>query len=136
MNGNPRLAVIPHLAIAPPTMRYDLGDEIARQHGEPMAPTACGEQMVSTLTTRRRDLVRCPSCRDRALTVSMPAGTAVEIQDNGTGGSGPAFQSAVVVDQPRGNYPPNKDDVFIWVRYTNDCVVPVREYYVRVLNPS
>lgn len=53
----------PHLRVGEVTMRYDIGDETARRHGEPMVATACDREVVSTLTTRRRDLVRCPACR-------------------------------------------------------------------------
>lgn len=58
------LFVVAHLAVTPVTTRHDIGDEIARRAGTPMVTTACGQEVVSTLTTRRTDLVRCPACKE------------------------------------------------------------------------
>lgn len=57
------LPSIPHLAIGPITVRYDIGDELARKHGIPMVPTACGLFVPSTLSTRTVERVRCRDCK-------------------------------------------------------------------------
>lgn len=59
----------------------------------------------------------------------LAAGTFVEVTDCGSNN----FQYAVVVDQPEDTPPPNDHDAFVWVRYDNGCVVPIREYYVSAL---
>lgn len=55
---------LPHLQVGEVVIRHDIGDELARQHGSPMVGTACGLQIMATLTTRRKDLVRCPACQE------------------------------------------------------------------------
>lgn len=58
-------------------------------------------------------------------------GTTVEIE---MADLDPAkFPHAVVVTRPPGQRPPNDTDRWVWVRYSNDSVVPVREHQVRVL---
>lgn len=52
----------PHMAAGPAKIRYDVGDAVARRNGMPMVPTACGDQIVSTLTTNRADKVVCGIC--------------------------------------------------------------------------
>lgn len=57
---------LPHLRVGEVVIRHDIGDELARLHGAPMVEVACGGEMLSTLTTKRRDLVRCPACLERS----------------------------------------------------------------------
>jgi len=54
------------------------------------------------------------------------AGTFVEVQ------MGSAFVFAVVVEPPAEHS--FSDTGIVWVRYVNNCVAPVREYYVRALS--
>lgn len=54
---------IPHLRVGETTIHHDVGDSIARQTGVPMVMTACGQEEVTTLTTKRADLVRCEGCK-------------------------------------------------------------------------
>lgn len=59
----------------------------------------------------------------------LTTGTFVEVTDRGSNN----FQYAVVVDQPEDQVTPNDHETFVWVRYDNGCIVPIREYYVSAL---
>jgi hypothetical protein len=59
----------------------------------------------------------------------VPDGTVVEVLDAGS--SKPDY--ALVVEQPTDAPAPNDHETFVWVRYANGCVVPVRAYRVYVV---
>jgi hypothetical protein len=63
------------------------------------------------------------------MTAQIPTGTVVEAAQSAADNP----QYAVVVDQPEDTPDPNDHDAFVWVRYDNGCVVPIREYYVSAL---
>lgn len=60
---------------------------------------------------------------------AIPTGVIVEVTDRGSN----KYEYAVVVEQPADRFPPSDNETFVWVRYDNGCVVPVRDYYVRSL---
>jgi hypothetical protein len=62
----------------------------------------------------------------------IPTGTTVEIEDPSRDPAN--FAKAVVVAKPRDMIAPNRHEQFHWVRYDNGCVVPVRDWRVRVLS--
>lgn len=55
--------------------------------------------------------------------------TVVEVTDRGTD----TPQYATRTKRPVGASEPDDAEVYVWVRYDNGCVVPIREYHVRVL---
>lgn len=61
------------------------------------------------------------------MTQHIPAGTIVDVVriDEAS--------YAVVVDQPDDMPAPNDHETFIWVRYDNGCVVPIRDRYIHKL---
>jgi hypothetical protein len=62
----------------------------------------------------------------------LQPGAIVEVTDRGSDKA----QYAVVVNKPANFEAPNDTDTFVWVRYENGCVVPIREYYVAGLTPD
>jgi hypothetical protein len=61
----------------------------------------------------------------------IPAGTPVEIEDPSRTPAN--FTKATIVPKPAGWFAPNQHEQFHWVRYDNGCIVPVRDWHVRVL---
>ena len=46
------------------------------------------------------------------------------------------IEYAVIAARPAGHIPPNDTETFVWVRYDNGCVVPIREPQIGVLTPD
>lgn len=83
-------------------------------------------------------VARVGQLRDKALQLLADRGTFlpglyVRIQE--TDRKPANYPAAIVVEQPADSVPPEGDERWVWVRYGNGCVVPVRQHRVLASTP-